>query len=57
MHAGDLPARLLYSPKIRAWWQDSDGTFKPGRAGLTLAVNPSQLLPVGSPIRPSARGF
>jgi hypothetical protein len=23
---------------IRSWWRDSDGTFKPGRGGLTLAV-------------------
>ena len=23
---------------IRSWWRDSDGTFKPGRSGLTLAV-------------------
>jgi hypothetical protein len=35
MHAGDLPARLLYSPKICAWWEDSDGTFKPGRRANT----------------------
>jgi hypothetical protein len=23
---------------IRSWWRDSDGTLKPGRSGLTLAV-------------------
>jgi hypothetical protein len=23
---------------VRSWWQDGNGTFKPGRAGLTLAV-------------------
>jgi hypothetical protein len=23
---------------IRSWWRDGDGTFKPGRGGLTLAV-------------------
>jgi Transcriptional Coactivator p15 (PC4) len=23
---------------IRSWWRDSDGAFKPGRSGLTLAV-------------------
>jgi hypothetical protein len=23
---------------IRSWWQDRDGTYKPGRGGLTLSV-------------------
>lgn len=23
---------------IRSWWRDGDGTFRPGRGGLTLAV-------------------
>jgi Transcriptional Coactivator p15 (PC4) len=24
---------------LRSWWRDSDGTLKPGRGGLTLAVH------------------
>jgi hypothetical protein len=27
-----------YTIDIRSWWRDTDGTFKPGRGGLTLAV-------------------
>jgi hypothetical protein len=27
-----------YTIDIRCWWRDTDSTFKPSRAGLTLAV-------------------
>jgi hypothetical protein len=28
----------LFTVNLRVWWRDSDGIFKPGRRGLTLAV-------------------
>jgi hypothetical protein len=32
---------------IRAWWRDSDGSLKPSRGGLTLAVNHLPALAAG----------
>jgi hypothetical protein len=27
-----------YTIDVRAWWRDADGSWRPGRGGLTLAV-------------------